>query len=174
MAESDGPRSSPGDVGAIRRLFLVVCALGLLSACGGDGADLPAIRAEDVPSGEPVSGPTDRPELTDGCITAGDTTLVFVEGQASIESVGNDPDSGAEMRTLELRYQTSDGAGVLASVGLDVPDAAIEGDPDEFESWPGSGPLGYPVEPSEWAEQPSDDCDGPYFVVTAIEAPGRP
>lgn len=120
------------------------------AACGGgDGAALASVPESAVPDAEPTVGAVAPVTLVDeGCLRAGDATLVFIDGQAEITDVG------AEQR-LELHSMTDDGGGRLASVPLDAPT--------------GVPVLGHHVEPTEWTEEPPDGCDGPYFLVTGFD-----
>ena len=85
----------------------------------------------------------------DNCLRSGDHTLVFVDGQAELTDVGGE-------QRLDVRWTTDEGGGSLASVPL-------EGSP--------AAPVGYVIEPGQWAEEPSDGCDGPYFLVTGFDVP---
>lgn len=126
---------------------LVVAAFA--AACGGDDAALPSLPESAVPDAEPTVGAEAPVTLVDeNCLRAGDVTLVFVDGQAEMTDVG-------EERRLEVRSMTDDGGASLASVPVDSPTAVPV--------------LGHPIEPTEWAEEPPDGCDGPYFLVTSFD-----
>jgi len=132
-------------------LFLVVVGAGLAAACSGDddGAALPSVPTSAVPRAEPAVG-TDQPVtlVDENCLRADDLTLVFVTGQAEMRDVGTE-------QRLEVRSTAADGGAGLAS----VPVGALTGVPV----------LGHHVEPTEWATEPPDGCEGPYFLVTGFD-----
>jgi hypothetical protein len=139
-----------------RRLVLpgLLAVAAVAVACGeDDAASLPSVPASAVPPGEPTVG-AEAPVTVAGedCLRADQVTLVFVDGQAEVDDVGGE-------RRLEVRSMTDDGGAGLASVPLDAPIATPI--------------LGHHVDPSEWAQEPPEGCEGPYFVVTSLDiAPG--
>ena len=87
----------------------------------------------------------------DGCLHSGGQTLVFVDGQAELVEVDSH-------QHLEVRSIGDDGVGSLASVPVDGAMTA---------------PIGYAIEPDDWAAPPAEDCGGPYFLVVGFEPPNR-
>lgn len=130
-------------------LSLLAAATVLAAACGGGDGALPSVPESAVPDAEPTVG-ADAPVTLadDNCLQAGDLTLVFVDGQAEMTDVGTE-------QHLEVRWTGRGGSGNLASIPV--------GDAEPAQV------LGHPVDPADWADAPPEGCDGPYFLVTALD-----
>lgn len=133
-----------------RRLVLPCLLAAFAAACAGDDeAALPSVPESAVPDAEATVGADAPLTLADeNCLRADGVTLVFVDGRAEMT------DTGAERR-LEVSSMRADGGASLASVPVDGPRAVPV--------------LGHLVEPTEWAEEPTEGCDGPYFLVTSLD-----
>ncbi len=84
----------------------------------------------------------------------GEAALVFVEGKAELQGRGRGPDNEAVV-AVNVRRTNDAGTENLTSAAIGTPVNAV----------------GYAVEPEEWANEPADGCDGPYFLALDLHAP---